>query len=153
KARSNRFRATSTSSCRCGSKGTNRDALRFVQITPHSFRNLSPDPVFFGSGLHVVAGENGQGKTNLLEAAALVCGQRSFRRALPAACSPDGENFSASAEIEGAAPERVRVEWARGGRRRFFRGEKAAGFREVSELAPAVFLAPEHRELVCGSPD
>jgi DNA replication and repair protein RecF len=127
--------------------------LRFVHITPHSFRNLSPDPVFFGSGLHVVAGENGQGKTNLLEAAALVCGQRSFRRALPAACSPDGESYSASAEIEGVAPERIRVEWARGGRRRFFRGEKAAGFREVSELAPAVFLAPEHRELVCGSPD
>jgi DNA replication and repair protein RecF len=127
--------------------------LRFVQITPHSFRNLSPDPVFLGSGLHVVAGENGQGKTNLLEAAALVCGQRSFRRALPAACAPDGEAFSVSAEIEGAAPERVRVEWSRGGRRRFFRGEKAASFREISELAPAVFLAPEHRELVCGSPE
>jgi DNA replication and repair protein RecF len=128
--------------------------LRLVQITPHSFRNLSPDPVFFGSGLHVVAGENGQGKTNLLEAAAIVCGQRSFRRALPAACAPDGESFAVSAEADcEAAPERLRVEWARNGGRRFFRGEKSASFREISEIAPAVFLAPEHRELLAGSPD
>jgi DNA replication and repair protein RecF len=128
--------------------------LRFVQITPHSFRNLSPDPVFFGSGLYVVAGENGQGKTNLLEAAALVCGQRSFRRAAPASCAPDGEAFSISAEIAGGTGlTRVAVEWARTGGRRFFRGEKSSSFREVSESAPAVFLAPEHRDLVAGSPE
>jgi DNA replication and repair protein RecF len=128
--------------------------LRFVQITPHSFRNLSPDPVFFGSGLHVIAGENGQGKTNLLEAAALVCGQRSFRRALPASCAPDGEAFVVSADADcEASTERLRVEWTRGGGRRFFRGEKGASFRELSELAPAVFLAPEHRELLSGSPE
>ena len=128
--------------------------MRFSEIIPHSFRNLSPDPVLFGSGLHVVAGENGQGKTNLLEAAALVCGQRSFRRAAPAACSPDGETFCVSAKVEAdAASERLRVEWSRGGSRRFFRGEKSAGFREISERAPAVFLAPEHRELAAGAPE
>jgi len=128
--------------------------LRFSEINPHSFRNLSPDPVFFGEGLHVVAGENGQGKTNLLEAAALLCGQRSFRRAKPSACAPGGESFAISGRLDRqGSPERLTVEWSRLAGRRFLRGEKAATFREVSALAPAVFLAPEHRELVAGSPD
>lgn len=48
--------------------------MRLTRISAHSFRNLSPDPVFFGSGTTVIAGENAQGKTTLLEAVALVCG-------------------------------------------------------------------------------
>jgi len=130
--------------------------LRFSELTPHSFRNLSSDPVFLGPGLHVFAGENGQGKSNLLEAAALACGQRSFRRARPSACAPDGEAFGVSAEVRRddlASAERVRVEWSRAQGRRYQRGGKSATFREISELAPAVFLAPEHRELVTGSPE
>ncbi len=128
--------------------------MRFSEITPHSFRNLSSDPVFLGPGLHVFAGENGQGKSNLLEAAALACGQRSFRRARPSACAPDGESFGVSAELQrDGLTERVRVEWSRAQGRRYLRGGKSATFREVSERAPAVFLAPEHRELVTGSPE
>lgn len=128
--------------------------MRFSEITPHSFRNLSPDPVFFNPGWTVVAGENGQGKTNLLEALALLCGQRSFRRARPAACAPDAERFAVSGDLElDAGPERLRVEWSRAEGRRFFRGEKPSTFREVSELAPAVFVAPEHREILTGGPD
>ena len=129
--------------------------MRFLQITPHSFRNLSSDPVFLGPGLHAIAGENGQGKTNLLEAAAVLCGQRSFRRARPADCAPGAapEAFSVSGDLARAgSSERIRVEWSRGGRR-FFRGEKIATFREISELAPAVFLAPEHRDLIAGAPE
>jgi DNA replication and repair protein RecF len=128
--------------------------LRFSEITPHRFRNLASDTILLGTGLHVVAGENGQGKTNLLEALALLCGQRSFRRARPAACAPDGERFAVSGEIERAGSrQRLGVEWSRPTGRRFSRGGKAASFREVSELAPAVFLAPEHRDVVSGSPD
>jgi DNA replication and repair protein RecF len=132
--------------------------LRFSEITPHSFRNLSSDPVFLGPGLHVFAGENGQGKSNLLEAAALACGQRSFRRAKPSACAPDGEAFGVSAEVRGDVGSahvalRIHVEWSRAQGRRFSRAGKSATFREISEIAPAVFLAPEHRELVTGSPE
>ncbi len=128
--------------------------MRLAEITPHGFRNLSSDAILFGTGLHVIAGENGQGKTNLLEAVALLCGQRSFRRARPSACAPDGKRFAVSGEIERqGAPERLSVEWSLSEGRRFARGDKAATFRAVSQLAPAVFLAPEHRELITGSPD
>ena len=128
--------------------------MRFSEITPHSFRNLSSDPVFLGSSLHVVAGENGQGKTNLLEAIALLCGQRSFRGARPASCAPDGEAFAVSGQLGGAgASERLRIEWSAAEGRKFWRGEKSISFRDVSRLAPAVFLAPEHRDLVAGPPE
>ncbi len=137
--------------------------MQLSEISNQGFRNLSSDPVFFGAGVTLITGENAQGKTNLLEAAALVCGQRSFRGATSAAMARDGEAFSITGVFEAAsapgsvaasasASDRLTVAWSRLGGREFRRGEKTAGFREVSALAPAVFLAPEHRELLLGAP-
>jgi DNA replication and repair protein RecF len=125
--------------------------LRLTRINAHSFRNLSPDPVFFGGGLTVIAGENAQGKTNLLEAIALVCGQRSFRRARPQEMAAGEAGFRVEAVVtREAGAETLAVEWSPGAGRKFSRGGKEIGFREASRLAPAVFLSPEHRELLTG---
>ena len=127
--------------------------MQLSQLSNHGFRNLSSDSVSFGAGVTLITGENAQGKTNLLEAVALVCGQRSFRGAASAAMARDGERFSICAAVERAAGrEELSVEWSRETGREFFRGGKPASFREFSALAPAVFLAPEHRELLHGSP-
>ena len=67
--------------------------MRLTEIHAHGFRNLSPAPVFFGAGTTLIAGENAQGKTNLLEAIALACGQRSFRKARLAEMACDGNRF------------------------------------------------------------
>ena len=101
----------------------------------------------------LIAGENAQGKTSLLEAIATVCGQRSFRRARPAEMARDGRSFRVEAVVETAAgAEPISVAWSRESGRGFQKGEKAASFREISALAPAVFLAPEHRDLIAGAP-
>jgi DNA replication and repair protein RecF len=127
--------------------------LRLTEISARGFRNLAPEPVFFGSGITLVAGENAQGKTNLLEAVAIACGQRSFRRAGPAEMAADGGSFAVSAAFAcGPRQERIEVAWSRGAGRRFTRSGKPISFREASALAPAVFFAPEHRDLVVGSP-
>lgn len=127
--------------------------MRLFEITPQSFRNLSPEPVFFGAGVTLIAGENAQGKTNLLEAVAILCGQRSFRRAKPAEIASGGERFAVSGRLRrGEDDETLRVTWTREEGRSFFRGEKAATFAEIGRLAPAVFLAPEHREILSGAP-
>jgi DNA replication and repair protein RecF len=135
--------------------------LRLFEITAHSFRNLSPDPVFFGAGVTLITGENAQGKTNLLEAVAVLCGQPSFRRSKPADIAADGASFVVSGRLahdggedgSGAgSTERLSVAWSAGQGRSFARGEKPISFQEASRLAPAVFLAPEHRELVTGPP-
>jgi DNA replication and repair protein RecF len=126
--------------------------LRLARIVAHSFRNLSPDPVFFGAGTTVIAGENAQGKTNLLEAIAQVCGQRSFRRARPAAMAAGRDGFSIEACLErGSACENLAVAWTPGEGRRFTQAGKTIGFREASRAAPAVFLSPDHRDLLTGA--
>ncbi|HYX20155.1 MAG TPA: DNA replication and repair protein RecF, partial [Thermoanaerobaculia bacterium] len=127
--------------------------MQLFDVTTQAFRNLTPDPVSFGAGITLVAGENAQGKTNLLEAVAVLCGQRSFRNAAPAQMAKDAERFSVRALVgTRRGEERIAVTWSSEEGRVFSRSAKTAGFREISELAPAVFLAPEHRELVTGPP-
>jgi DNA replication and repair protein RecF len=127
--------------------------LHLFELTNHGFRNLSPDSIGLPIGITLVTGENAQGKTNLLEAVALLCGQRSFRGASCAEMARDGERFDVEASVSGRrGPERIAVTWSREEGRAFLRSGKPAGFREISELAPAVFLAPEHRELLSGAP-
>lgn len=128
--------------------------MRLLDLTSRGFRNLSPDVVSFEPGWNLIVGENGQGKTNLLEAIALLCGQRSFRRATPAEMSADGESFAVTGRFRrGFATEDVRVAWQRGQGRTFRRAGKEISFRDASALAPAVFLAPEHRSIVTGPPE
>ena len=128
--------------------------MRLLDLTSRGFRNLSPDAVSFEPGWNLVVGENGQGKTNLLEAIALLCGQRSFRRATPAEMSADGESLAVAGRFRrGFATEDVRVAWQRGEGRTFRRAGKEISFRDASALAPAVFLAPEHRSIVTGPPE
>ena len=127
--------------------------MQLFELSSQGFRNLTSDPVSLGAGITLVAGENAQGKTNLLEAVAVVCGQRSFRNAAPAEMARDGERFEIHATVAGRrGEERISVTWSREEGRVFACSGKAAGFREISALAPAVFLAPEHRELVTGAP-
>jgi DNA replication and repair protein RecF len=128
--------------------------LRLLELIPRGFRNLSTDAVSFGPGVNLVVGENGQGKTNLLEAVALLCGQRSFRRAKPPEMAADGEGFAVEGSVRrGFATEELSVEWSNGVGRRFRRAGKEISFREASGLAPAVFLAPEHRAILGGPPE
>jgi DNA replication and repair protein RecF len=127
--------------------------LQLFEFTSQGFRNLSPDPVSFGAGVTLITGENAQGKTNLLEAVSLLCGQRSFRGAISGDMVRGGGRFAIEGTVEGrSGSERIGVSWSREEGRAFTRGAKPAGFREISQLAPAVFLAPEHQELVTGAP-
>jgi DNA replication and repair protein RecF len=127
--------------------------LQLFDFTSQGFRNLSPDPVSFGAGVTLITGENAQGKTNLLEAVSLLCGQRSFRGAISGDMVRGGEPFAIEGTVAGrSGSERIGVTWSREEGRAFTRGAKTAEFREISQLAPAVFLAPEHQELVTGAP-
>lgn len=58
--------------------------LRLDWLTLHDFRNVTEASLRFSPGFNLIVGENGQGKSNLLEAIALLATGRSFRRAAPA---------------------------------------------------------------------
>src|SRR5919205_1839578 len=51
-------------------------------IEAHNFRNLGGE-ILWGEGLNVISGENGQGKTNWLEAIYLLATTKSFRTQRP----------------------------------------------------------------------
>lgn len=63
-------------------------------IFTENYRNLSSGEVSFCDGVNVISGENGQGKTNLLEALWLFTGVRSFRGAKNTELIARGEKFS-----------------------------------------------------------
>ena len=62
-------------------------------IEVHNFRNLGGE-IHWGEGLNVVSGENGQGKTNWLEAIYLLATTKSFRTQRPQEAVRFGENLS-----------------------------------------------------------
>jgi DNA replication and repair protein RecF len=62
-------------------------------IEAHNFRNLGGE-IFWGGGLNVISGDNGQGKTNWLEAIYLLATSKSFRTQRPQEAIRFGESLS-----------------------------------------------------------
>ncbi|MBC7430085.1 MAG: DNA replication and repair protein RecF [Bacteriovorax sp.] len=64
-----------------------------LQVT--NFRNLNPDIISFSPGINCILGENGNGKTNILEAINVLATKRSFRKntSFPQFLSIDGEKL------------------------------------------------------------
>lgn len=65
-----------------------------LQVT--NFRNLNSDPISFSSGINCIFGENGNGKTNILEAVYFLCNKKSFRK---------NTSFPQIVSVESAKPE------------------------------------------------
>lgn len=55
------------------------EELVLTKLATENFRNLETGPVEFAPYLNLISGENGQGKTSLVEAIYLLCTTRSFR--------------------------------------------------------------------------
>jgi DNA replication and repair protein RecF len=80
--------------------------LCHLQLT--AVRNLAPLTLAPGPGFNVFAGENGQGKTNLLEAVYAVCTLRSFRtRRLADLIGFDQSQARLAAQVERAGSHRT----------------------------------------------
>lgn len=65
--------------------------IQKLQVT--NFRNLQPDVIDFGPKINCILGENGNGKTNILEAIHVLATKKSFRKnsSFPQFLSIDGE--------------------------------------------------------------
>lgn len=119
------------------------------------FRNLAradlaPPP----EGLALV-GENGQGKTNFLEAIYYLQLLRSFRGARDQDLVAFGEpGFHLAAEIEGGRAHELSVGFERAGKRKRVRlnGAEPTRLGDAIGAFPAVILSPHDAELVAGAP-
>ncbi len=119
-----------------------------------NFRNLSGrlEPSL---GLNVFVGENGEGKTNLLEAIALLASARSFRTSrLPEAVKFDADEATVRGSVR-ESPEIVRdlqVIIAGNAKTLTVNGKKEAANRYLGQLHAVVFTADE-LEIVRGTPE
>lgn len=86
---------------------------RLTRLTARGFRNLEPLEWRPEPGRHVLLGDNGAGKTSVLEAVYVLATTKSFRTARPAECVRHGETgFALAGDTEGIQRTRLAVAWS-----------------------------------------
>jgi len=125
-------------------------------LTARSFRNLGQTTARFAAGVNLIAGGNGEGKTNLLEAVSVLANLRSFRTVRwSAVARHDHTGFALLGEVEGGQG-RVRleqvVELGPPLRRRLLINGAPASVERYLSLCPVTAMSSADAELVVGPP-
>ncbi len=111
------------------------------------FRNLKEFSLEFSAGITIISGQNGHGKSNLLEAIHIICQGFSFKtKTLQEAISWNADNF-----VLRTSTAAIQVD--NSGIRGKLDGKE---FRKASVLfgsAPLVFISPEDIRLAKGTPE
>jgi len=129
--------------------------MLFSFISISQFRNLINDKIFIGAKDVFLVGENGQGKTNFLEALYFCAYASSFRtvsKDSEIACNNEN-NFSAAVEISESINEKILVKFEKGKKQIFINGKKAEDRRELLSIAPTIVFCHEDMEFVSGTPE
>lgn len=74
------------------------DCWKLKKLQAHNFRNLKNSIFDFSPGINCILGQNGNGKTNILEAVFLLTNRKSFRKST---------DYSQMINIEGASSELI----------------------------------------------
>jgi len=124
-----------------------------THLQARNFRNLAPLSWEPGPGVHLLLGDNGAGKTSILEAIYILATTRSFRTRRLADCRRhEMERFDLAGEVEAAARVRLTVSWTeQQGRQRGVNGREVALAEHLAVL-PVVAWTAEDGELLTGSP-
>ena len=123
-----------------------------------SFRNLSDAEVFTGAKDVFLVGENGQGKTNFLEALYFCAYSSSFRGARDGDLARNGEkNFSAQVKIgepgDNSIFSSVFVKFEKGKKTVQIDGKRIEDRKDLLSVAPCIVFCHEDMEFVSGSPE
>ncbi len=129
--------------------------MRVVWLELRDFRSYDAVSLEPGPGVNVFIGDNGAGKTNLLEAIGYLSALRSFRGAPDAALIRDGASGAViRGGIERASGEvRVEIEIPAEGRRRILvNGKRPRRHGDVAAGIPMVAFLPDDLDLVKRGP-
>jgi DNA replication and repair protein RecF len=126
-------------------------------LEARNFRNLAPLQLSPGAGSHLLLGDNGAGKTSVLEAIYALATTRSPRTAQIADCVRHGADFfHLEGEVEGAARVRLEVGWRRtadgSGERHRAVNDQEASIAEHLEVLPVVAWTAAEAEVLTGAP-
>lgn len=123
-----------------------------LELHARSFRNLEPLSWCPGPGTHLLLGDNGAGKTSLLEAVYVLVTTRSFRATQLADCCRHGSGtFRLAGEVEGQARVRLEVGWGQGGRHRAVNGSSGT-LAEHLAAQPVVVWTAADADALTGAP-
>ena len=118
------------------------------------FRNLAEAEVFTGAKDVFLIGENGQGKTNFLEALYFCAYASSFRGARDSELARNGEkDFSAEIKTEKAAGSGVLIKFEKNKKTVFIEGKRIEDRKDLLSVAPCIVFCHEDMEFVSGSPE
>ncbi|MCB2230239.1 DNA replication/repair protein RecF [bacterium] len=128
--------------------------MRITSLTATFFRNFSALSVEFAPGVNIFYGNNGSGKTNLLEAIFVFMLGRSQRGAADAVLVKQDEPYyrlEGSFEAGDARKEQA-LAYERGGRKRITLDGVTIRLAELYEHFSAVAAGPEDTAILSGSP-
>ncbi len=130
--------------------------LVLTELRLHDFRNLEAESFSPSPRLNVLHGENGQGKTNVLEAIYTLCTTRSFRTSRPVELVRHGAPEGAAAFVQGSfledgRPRLQSVALRKGVRVLRIDGVRPRTLAEYAARTPIVVFSPQDVGLAMGS--
>ena len=130
-------------------------ALVLTRLVVAEFRNLENGVLEFGEGFNVLAGANGQGKTNLLEAVHVLCATKSFRTSKTQELvrhDTSEENASIQGVFVDEVGERKQAVNINDGRRMVrVDGKAIRSLAAYAVMSPVVVFHPAELELTMGA--
>ncbi|HMA92284.1 MAG TPA: DNA replication and repair protein RecF [Polyangiaceae bacterium] len=127
-------------------------SIHISKLAQHNIRNLVSADVQFSPQLNIVCGDNGQGKTSLLEAIALASTGRSFRTEQARDLIRHGAGAAASLiEVnEAGVLRKQRVELAKGRKLTSVDESRVPRTQDFAVLTPIVVFHPADLDLIGG---
>lgn len=131
--------------------------MRFTSLQVEDFRNFTRMGLAFGDGSQFICGENGHGKTNLLEALSLVTYLRSFRVSdirpmLRVGTATGGARLLYQFSHEQFGETELEIQLSRGSKRLLLDGNPLRRLKDMIGLFPTVPLTSNDIQLLRGGP-
>jgi DNA replication and repair protein RecF len=131
--------------------------MRVERLEVVQFRNHARTTIAFGQGINALVGENGQGKTNILEAISYLSLSKSFYASTDVQAVMVGKEFfeiTAQMVDDGGQRADIRVVFhaLTGDKTVAVNGAALDRVSAVVGLFPAVILSPDHGRIIAGAP-
>jgi DNA replication and repair protein RecF len=129
--------------------------MKLERLRVQDFRNMVQADLACSSGINLLLGDNGQGKTNVLEAIGVLAMGRSFRRAPALVMRRHGQGgFSLLAEVEKDGLRHQLTFTSQGAQQQVrLNGKGVASLSGLAQVLAAVVLTPDAPALIRGAPE